>query len=165
MYAKRIQKEIQKLMQEQESNQKAFQSGKTPQGSGMGIDIFLNQPINNLETIYCTIFGANSTIYEGEEFRLRFVFSNDYPLSSPEVVFIAPYIPVHEHVYSNGHICLNVLYDGWSPVMNIQTVCLSIVSMLSSATQKSRPRDNDSYVLSCNKSPKQTRWHFHDDKV
>ncbi|KAG2379641.1 hypothetical protein C9374_006758 [Naegleria lovaniensis] len=167
MFAKRIQKEIQKLIIEQDQNQKALQNGNTAlrQQSGMGIDIFLQQPIDNLEIIYCTLFGAKGTIYEGEEFLLRFKFPNDYPLSSPEVVFIPPKTPIHEHVYSNGHICLNILYDGWSPVMNIQTVCLSIQSMLSSATEKKRPKDNDSYVLTSTKSPKQTRWFFHDDTV
>ncbi|CAN1824096.1 Ubiquitin-conjugating enzyme 15 [Linum perenne] len=28
-----------------------------------------------------------------------------------------------------------------------------------------RPADNDRYVKNCKKSPKETRWWFHDDKV
>ncbi|KAE8707737.1 Ubiquitin-conjugating enzyme 15 [Hibiscus syriacus] len=40
-------------------------------------------------------------------------------------------------------------------------------SMLSSATAKQCPEDNDRYVRNCRngRSPKQTRWWFHDDKV
>lgn len=29
-------------------------------------------------------------------------------MDSPEVVFLLP-APIHEHIYSNGHICLNIL--------------------------------------------------------
>ena len=32
------------------------------------------------------------------------------PIESPEVIFIG-HIPVHEHIYSNGFICLSILYD------------------------------------------------------
>ncbi|GKU90001.1 hypothetical protein SLEP1_g4059 [Rubroshorea leprosula] len=39
--------------------------------------------------------------------------------------------------------------------------------MLSSSTVKQRPADNDRYVKNCRngRSPKETRWWFHDDKV
>ena len=48
-------------------------------------------------------------VYEEEIFTLRFRFSRNYPLESPEVVFLGE-APVHPHVYSNGHICLSILY-------------------------------------------------------
>ncbi|KAI9022672.1 ubiquitin-conjugating enzyme/RWD-like protein [Hyaloraphidium curvatum] len=112
---------------------------------------------------------AAGTVYEGESFCLQFRFSNNYPLDSPEVIFLsnAPYrVPMHPHIYSNGHICLSILYDSWSPALTISSVCLSIQSMLSSCTVKERPRDNDMYVANCRgRSPKQTNWAFHDDSV
>lgn len=43
-------------------------------------------------------------IYKGETFRLRVRFGERYPLEPPEVLFVAPDVPVHPHVYSNGHI-------------------------------------------------------------
>ncbi len=77
-----------------------------------------------------TLHGAPATIYAGEVFHLRFRFSASYPFDSPEVVFVgAP--PVHPHIYSNGHICLSILYDNWSPALTVRSVCLSILSMLS----------------------------------
>jgi ubiquitin-conjugating enzyme E2 W len=82
------------------------------------------------------IFGAEGTLYEGEKFTLKFRFPNRYPMESPEVTFIGDAIPIHPHVYSNGHICLSILYDQWSPALTVNAVCLSIISMLSSCTHK-----------------------------
>ena len=51
--------------------------------------------------------------------------------------------PSHEHIYTNGHICLDLLHSGWSPAMSVESVCVSIQSMLSSATRKQRPPGKD----------------------
>eukprot|EP00794_Sanderia_malayensis_P004770 gene4770-5397_t len=105
--------------------------------------------------------GAPATLYEGEEFQLQFTFSNRYPFDSPQVVFCGKNIPLHPHVYSNGHICLSILTDDWTPAMSVTSVCLSIVSMLSSCTEKKPPPDNTIYVRTAGKNPKNTKWWFH----
>lgn len=53
-----------------------------------------------------------------------------------QVMFTGENIPVHPHVYSNGHICLSILTEDWSPALSVQSVCLSIISMLSSCKEK-----------------------------
>ncbi|XP_064382257.1 ubiquitin-conjugating enzyme E2 W-like isoform X2 [Halichondria panicea] len=111
------------------------------------------------------ITGADGTLYEGEHFTLQFKFSSKYPFDSPQVTFCGDQIPVHPHIYSNGHICLSILDKDWSPAMNVMSVCLSIQSMLSSCTKKVRPPDDTIYVRFATKNPKRTRWVFHDDKV
>ena len=118
----------------------------------------------SLEEVFVWISGAEGTIYDGEQFRLRFRFPPQYPIESPEVMFVRPDVPEHSHVYSNGHICLDILYDKWTPAFSMKTVCLSLQSMLSSAESKSRPPDNDRYVASKQGSPKSTNWWFHDEK-
>ena len=41
-----------------------------------------------------------------------FVLICDIGLCFVQVKFLLP-SPEHTHVYSNGHICLNILYDEW----------------------------------------------------
>ena len=120
---------------------------------------------DSLDVWFIEFAGAENTLFANEHYTLRFVFPQDYPIEAPEVVFMQP-TPLHPHVYTNGHICLSILYDSWSPALTVRSICLSILSMLSSAEEKKLPPDNDRYVRTCKgRSPKRTRWDFHDDKV
>ena len=93
-----------------------------------------------LKSITLTSIVLHSQICESRLLgRLRITFSDHYPLDPPEFVFIPP-SPEHMHIYSNGFICLDILYanrgGGWSPAMTISSCCLSLRSMLASATKK-----------------------------
>mmetsp|Transcript_9263 Transcript_9263/g.18397 ORF Transcript_9263/g.18397 Transcript_9263/m.18397 type:complete len:163 (-) Transcript_9263:2142-2630(-) len=113
-------------------------------------------------------------LYAGQVFHLKFLFSEEYPMEPPEVVFTrqggASGIPIHPHIYSNGHICLDILYahgdGGWSPALTASKVALSIVSMLASNSEKRRPEGDDEYCKSIGSmSAKDSYWSFDDDTV
>lgn len=70
----------------------------------------------------------------------------DYPSKPPSAYFLQP-TPRHEHVYTNGDICLNLLGRDWRPNMSASMLALSILSMLSSAKEKKIPQDN--HVRKC----------------
>uniref|UniRef100_A0A1I7Z886 UBIQUITIN_CONJUGAT_2 domain-containing protein n=1 Tax=Steinernema glaseri TaxID=37863 RepID=A0A1I7Z886_9BILA len=95
---------------------------------------------------FVNVEGAANTLYEGEKYVLRVRFNDDYPFKAPEVVFVGDSIPCNPHVYSNGHICISILGEEWSPTLDIQAVCLSIISMLSSCKKKEWPAGNETYV-------------------
>lgn len=107
--------------------------------------------------------GAEETLYAGEKFTLQFKFNNEYPIDSPEVIFVGT-PPMHEHIYSNGFICLSILYSDWSPALKVSSVCMSILSMISSATIKQMPANDESAVRWMKGSPKKVNWAFEDDK-
>ncbi|GMF04971.1 unnamed protein product [Ambrosiozyma monospora] len=78
---------------------------------------------------------------------------------------------MHPHIYSNGHICLNILYEdntgdgGWAPTQTLQSLAISIHSMLSGNHERKRPEGDERYCKSAPLNPLKSRWQFDDDKV
>ncbi|PTB81559.1 UBC-like protein [Trichoderma longibrachiatum ATCC 18648] len=116
----------------------------------------------------------SNPIYDGNIFRLKFVFSDTYPIvmisqEPPEVTFIErpnrP-IPIHPHIYSNGIICLDLLGNqGWSPVQSAESVCMSIQSMLTSNTKNERPPGDEEFVRGNKQRPRDIEFLYHDNTV
>ena len=117
---------------------------------------------SNIRLWIVTMKGAKGTIYEGEVFKLRIEFPKDYPTVPPSVFFLKKHMPVHEHVYTNGDICLSLLGNGWRPTMSAELIATSILSILSSAQKKCLPMDNANHAG--NKPGQyQKDWVYHDD--
>ena len=82
----------------------------------------------NLLSWTATIVGPEGTYYEGLKLKLSFSFPASYPYAPPLVVFKTPIY--HPNVDFSGRICLDILKDKWSAVYNVQSVLLSLQSLL-----------------------------------
>lgn len=82
----------------------------------------------NLMLWTATIEGPDDTPYAGLTFKLSFNFPSNYPYAAPTVLFKTPIY--HPNVDFSGRICLDILKDKWTAAYNIQTILLSLQSLL-----------------------------------
>ncbi|KAK9767347.1 Ubiquitin-conjugating enzyme E2 11 [Basidiobolus ranarum] len=76
-----------------------------------------------------TLTGVAGTYYEGLTFKLSMKFPSNYPYSAPTIKFDTPCY--HPNVdMGSGAICLDILKEQWSAVYNVQTILLSLQSLL-----------------------------------
>lgn len=75
-----------------------------------------------------TIAGPDDTPYQGMTFRLSFEFPPNYPYKAPTVLFKTPIY--HPNIDFSGRICLDILKEKWSAIYNVQSVLLSLQSLL-----------------------------------
>ena len=92
-----------------------------------GISAFPSSP-ENLLNWTATIAGPSDTPYASLTFKLSFQFPSSYPYAPPTVLFKTPIF--HPNVDFSGRICLDILKDKWSAVYNVQSVLLSLQSLL-----------------------------------
>ena len=116
------------------------------------------------------ILDTSNTIYANKIFRLDFSFPASYPIEPPEVMFVTdathPEIPMHPHIYSNGIICLDLLdRQAWSPVHNVESVCISLQSMLTGNKKNERPPGDEEFSSAPVRRPRDIHFVFHDDGV
>jgi ubiquitin-conjugating enzyme E2 Z len=82
------------------------------------------------------IFGPGGSPYEDLPIFLDIQYPSDYPFSSPKVKFITydGITRFHPNLYIEGKVCLSILGTwqgpGWTSVMNLRTVLLSILGLL-----------------------------------
>ncbi|KAF8302331.1 ubiquitin-conjugating enzyme [Clavulina sp. PMI_390] len=92
-----------------------------------------------------TIEGPSETPYADKTFKLRITFPPTYPYAAPTVVFVTPCY--HPNVaIQGGHICLDILKDKWSAIYNVQTILISIQSLLGEPNNDS-PLNPDAAAL------------------
>lgn len=86
------------------------------------------------------IIGPPETFYEGGMFKGKMTFPKEYPNRPPELNFITNLY--HPNIYKDGRVCISILHEGidefgyesvnerWNPSHGINTVLMSILSML-----------------------------------
>ncbi|KAM9978755.1 hypothetical protein ACTFIY_012519 [Dictyostelium cf. discoideum] len=102
------------------------------------------------------IEGPPETDYEGGIFQIQMKFPNDYPMSPPVLIFQSEFW--HPNVYPDGKVCISILHppgedetsgelpeERWLPTQTVQTIILSVISLLS-APNTSSPANVDASV-------------------
>ena len=89
-------------------------------------------PLNDNLTLWeGTLMGPDDSPYEGGVFKLEIRFPDKYPFEAPRVRFLTPIF--HCNISKNGNICLDILKKEWSPVLTMDKLLLSILSLLTDA--------------------------------
>ncbi|TRM60067.1 ubiquitin-conjugating enzyme/RWD-like protein [Schizophyllum amplum] len=91
------------------------------------------------------LIGPPDTLYEGGFFKARLSFPPEFPLLPPKMKFLTPMW--HPNIYPDGGVCISILHppgedqygyeeagERWLPVHTVESILLSVLSMLSSDT-------------------------------
>ena len=104
---------------------------------------------DDLFTWKACITGPSETPYEGGLFYLTIKFPLDYPFKPPKYQFDTKIY--HPNIGSQGHICLDILKNNWSPALTVCKTLLSICSLLAD------PNHDDPLVPEASRLYKQNR--------
>ncbi|KAJ1662232.1 Ubiquitin-conjugating enzyme E2 7 [Coemansia sp. RSA 1813] len=97
---------------------------------------------DNLFEWNVTLLGPADSYYEGGMFKAVLKFPLNYPYEPPAMRFTSDLW--HPNVYQDGRVCISILHkagddpngyeraeERWSPVQTVETILVSIISMLS----------------------------------
>ncbi|ODQ64427.1 ubiquitin-conjugating enzyme and catalytic subunit of SCF ubiquitin-protein ligase complex [Nadsonia fulvescens var. elongata DSM 6958] len=96
------------------------------------------------------------SVYHGGYFNAQMIFPLDYPFKPPQFRFVPSIF--HPNVYKDGRLCISILHtsgdattgepDGetWSPAQSVESVLISIVSLLEDPNTDS-PANVDASIL------------------
>ncbi|KAI3378082.1 hypothetical protein SNEBB_009452 [Seison nebaliae] len=93
-----------------------------PRIKSSGISARVNS--SNLRHIFAKIIGPKATPYEGGVFRLELFLTEKFPYEAPRVLMKTKIY--HPNIDSIGRICLDILANNWTPILNIENVLISI---------------------------------------
>ncbi|EPR79077.1 Ubiquitin-conjugating enzyme E2 [Spraguea lophii 42_110] len=87
------------------------------------------------------ITGPGDSLYENCILHAILIFDYNYPLVPPKMKFVTEMF--HPNIFKDGNVCISILHmasddptsyekpdENWTPVQNIRTVVLSVISML-----------------------------------
>ena len=95
---------------------------------------------NNFLVWEFVLIGPSDTIYEGGIFSGNIMFTDKYPIDPPKVKFNNI---IHPNIHKTGEVCISILHQGsdiygyekdyerWNPSHGVDSIMMSIISMLS----------------------------------
>ena len=83
---------------------------------------------DNLMEWTAVILGPEETLWEGGVFKLKLVFTEEYPNVAPEVKFVNKMF--HPNIYNDGSIWIDILQHHWSPVYDVSAILTSLQVLL-----------------------------------
>jgi len=99
---------------------------------------------DNIMVWNALIFGPQETPFEDGTFKLKLVFTEEYPNRPPNVKFVSDMF--HPNVYADGSICIDILQNRWSPTYDVSSILTSIQSLLDEPNPNS-PANNCAALL------------------
>ena len=97
------------------------------------------------------------SLYYGGYFKAIMKFPSNYPYAPPDFKFVRPLW--HPNIYPDGRLCISILHnpgedvmsgeaagERWSPVQRVESVLISIISLLDDA-ETSSPANVDAGVM------------------
>lgn len=100
---------------------------------------------DNIYNFKALIIGPRDTPYENGFYLFDMVFPKDYPLNPPKVTFMTldDRVRFNPNLYKNGKVCVSILGTwsgpGWTSCMTLNTVLLSLQSLLHSHPIQNEP--------------------------
>jgi len=99
---------------------------------------------SNLYEWQVIVEGPPQTLYEGGYFQATLSFPPEFPSKPPLMKFVTPGF-WHPNVYKDGKVCISILHEAkedafnqqesidekWRPILSIEAVIISVMSMLS----------------------------------
>ena len=107
--------------------------------------IFCSIDESNIDTIKALIIGPKKTPYENGFYFFEIMFPNDYPYNPPKVKFMTlnSEVRFNPNLYTDGKVCLSILGTwhgpGWSSALTLNSVLLSIQSLLNENPIQNEP--------------------------
>ncbi|KAL1466317.1 hypothetical protein MTO96_042822 [Rhipicephalus appendiculatus] len=95
--------------------------------------IFIAPHENDVAKIHALVMGPSGTPYEDGFFEFQIRCTTEYPLKPPIVEFLTTdsgRVTFNPNLYSCGYVALSILGAGWSPAQGIESLLVSIQSLL-----------------------------------